>query len=56
MEEKNFDWLDRTIEGLLNDFEGGESTLEETKNSFFELIFDKLIKQIQDLQDANSPR
>ena len=49
--EQNFDWLDKQVEGLLNDFEGGESTLEETKNGFYEIIFDKLIKQIQEQQD-----
>lgn len=49
--EQNFDWLDKQVEGLLNDFEGGESTLQETKNGFYEIIFDKLIKQIQEQQD-----
>lgn len=49
--EQNFDWLDKQVEGLLNDFDSGESTLEETKNGFYEIIFDKLIKQIQEQQD-----
>lgn len=55
MEEKkavqDFNWLDRTIEGLLNDFGDGVSTMEETKNELFALIFDKLINQIQKLHD-----
>lgn len=49
-----FEWLNATIEGLLNDFENGESTIEETKNGFYETIFDKLVKEIQDLRDNKS--
>lgn len=37
--------------GDINDFESGESSTEETKNGFYTIIFDKLIKQIQDQQD-----
>jgi hypothetical protein len=53
-EEKNFDWLERTIEGLLNDFEGGITEKEETMNQFFELIFGKLVAEIQELRDKLS--
>lgn len=48
---RDFNWLDGTIEGLLNDFENGESTMEETKNGFYAVIFDKLINEIQKLHD-----
>lgn len=53
-EEKTFDWLERTIERLLNDFEGGITGKEETMNQFFELIFDKLVAEIQELRDKFS--
>jgi len=52
-EKKDFEWLDKTIDGLLNDFESGVSDKEETKNGFFMLIFDELVKQIQNLQEKD---
>lgn len=58
MSNQNFDWLDNTITGLLNDFESGVSEKEETKDQLFELIFDKLVDKIQtlthDLEDVRS--
>lgn len=51
---KTFEWLDTTIDGILNDFEDGVSTKEETKNALYTTIFDNLVKEIQELRDNKS--